>query len=514
MTTCVDTLGPPESGQEPNVLCPQNHCEGFQYTSAFHRVCNCVDWQGNPIQNCLPKDNLYPVQTGDCYNPQTETWELVNSKKCTEMGPPWYFRTCYCCCSCLAAETPVADPGGFKALEDYAIGDEVLAAARSGDSWSWESKTVAFSSGSPATTSTGPRDGNITVCVEYGDGKWLIATPNQLFALPDGNLKRADQLAPSHDQLAGADGGAVPITRVSTGYYKGGIHHISTSMVPYDEFDGSIDGHLINANGIVCGDYLLQMFQDTKKMKPHIESSAPSIGTYAYSQAYPDLFVKPYVVGESDEVVGNEASIPDFVFHGEPATDVPEGAASLFSRRQAAILLDPNIPKRGFSDKTNVQQFEWFAAVYQAFSPDVKITLDWENTSPNVYAWENEGGKNVLVGGELLRMGPLYGQAIAMALGFGVAAATGEAESVGQTLYEGIGAVMHETLGTYWMKTALAGQKQFDRLLAALAKEEGTSDIEGGLGATCLSEVVDAAVSGFDLPQCAGGGVEPEPETS
>jgi hypothetical protein len=502
MTTCVDTLGP---GPE-NILCPTNHCDSLQETTAFHNVCDCLDWQGNPIPNCDPKGSLYPVQTVECFNEKTEVWKDVNNQQCRNEGPEWFMKTCYCCCTCLASNTPVADPGGFKAIGDYEVGDSVLAASRAGDSWSWDPQTVAFSSGTPATTYKEPTAGNISIYLEYGDGQTLIATPNQLFALPDGKLKRADQLVPDSDELAGADGEAVPITRLATGYFKGALHHIATSMVSYEEFDGSIDGHLINANGVVCGDYLLQLYQDTEKMKPHLESEAPVIGTYAYREANPELYVKPYAVGASEEVVGSEVSVPDFVVHGEAASDVPATATALFTKRQVALLLDPSIPKRGFSDKTNVQQFEWFATVYGAFSPQVTITLDWESTSPNVYAWEAEGQRNVFVGGELLRLGPLYGPAMAIAIGFGVAAATSDGGRVGRALYDGIAVSMLEALGNFWAQTATPGQEQFENLLTALGKlEQGPAPVEDGLRAECLTEVITAATSGEELPPCGGG---------
>jgi hypothetical protein len=500
MTTCVDTLGP------GHILCPTDHCDQFQETSAFHRVCNCVDWQGNPIPDCSVKDNLYPVQTGECFNPDTNTWMPGSAQDCAKQGLPWYFATCYCCCSCFAAKTPVADPEGFKALGDYLIGDQVLAASREGDSWSWDARTVHFSSGSPATTYSGPTAGNIMLYIEYGDDQALIATPNQLMALPTGYLKRADQLVPGNDSLAGADGGSVAIRRISTGYYKGAIHHIATTVPNYEEFDGSLDGHLINTNGVVAADYVLQVFQDTPKMKPHIDPSAPVVGTAAYVEQNPDLVVKPYVVGMSDEVVGHEISSSEFVAFGESTTEIPDGATALFSRVQEILLIDPSIPRRGFSDKTNFQQAEYFVKLASAFFPDVTVTIDWESIHPNVFAYEEGGAARVLVGGELLRIGPLYGPAMAIAIGFGVAAATSDGAQVGRALYDGTGSILLEALGTYWMETVLAGQGQFDTLFTALAKLEATSDEPlGGLGAECLAKVIDAAVSGEDVPACAGG---------
>jgi hypothetical protein len=401
----------------------------------------------------------------------------------------------------------VEAPSGFRAIGDYQVGDQVLTASRSGDSWVWKPDVVQYSNGSPATADPSPTAGNVMLLVEYGDGKQLIASPNQLFTLADGKLKRADQLAPGHDRLAGRDGGTVQIGRITSGYYKGEVHHIATEMVAYGDFDGSLDGHLINANGVVAGDYLLQIYQDTNKLKPYIESSAPAMGTPAYANRYPDLVVKPYVVGPGLEVVGAEIAAPEFfTAHGQRSIPVPVGALALFTERQEALLLDPDMPRRGFTDATNRQQVAYFAKLFGAFYPDVEIVLDWDSAHPNVFGYQADGKPGVLIGGELLRLGPLYGPAMALAISFGVAAATTDPSSPGRAVYDGVAGLLRTVLEPYWAETVQDGQGQFAPLLAALARKEADlQPEEGGLGARCLAEVIDAAVSGLDMPGCAGG---------
>ena len=503
MSSCVDTLGP---GPD-NILCPTNHCDAYQVTSAFHGVCNCVDWQGNPIPDCNPKGSLYPVQTGECYNPDTKEWSLVNAQECANKGLPWYFRTCYCCCTCFAADTRLNAPDGFRAIGSYVVGDDVLAADRSGDGWTWSPQTVQFSSGSPVTADPGPTSGNIMIYLEYGtEGRFLIATPNQLFALVDGKLRRADQLVPGTDQLSDPGGAPVAINRLTTGYYKGAIHHVATEMVNYDRFTGSLDGHLINTNGVVVGDYLLQLFQDTPKMAPHIEQSLPILGTPAYAEQHPDLVVKPYVVGADHEAVGAEYSTPElFTQHGESVDQIPDAAIALFTPRQEAMLLDPDIPKRGFSDTTNEQQVDYFVKLLAGFYPDVTISYDWNSVHPNVYGYQVDGKQTVFLGGEFLRLGPLYGPAMAIAIGFGVAAASGEA-TAGQALFLGVSGVLLDALGPYWTETITAGAAQFHALLLALEGKEYHAPADpDGVSAKCLGEIIGAALSGMDMPTCAGG---------
>lgn len=499
MTTCVDTLGPGA------VLCNTNHCDQLQETSAFHAVCNCRDWKGNPIPDCNPKNNLYPVQSGQCVNEKTNEWKNVTLRECSQMGLPWYWQICYCCCSCFASQTPVAAPAGFRAIEDFAIGDEVLAAAKSGGGWSWTPQTVQFSSGSPASAGMG---GNLMLSVVYGGEQVLIATANELFLLPDGKLKRADQLVPGTDSLVGEDGSSVAIDRILTGNYTGGVHHIATQVVSYRDFNGSIDNHLINANGVVVGDYLLQMFQDTDKMKPHIEPHAPVIGTREYAALNKDVIVKlGLAMAPGAAAALAQVSQPGFDPYEASATYIPPDAAALFSPAQEAMILDSDVPKRGFTDQTNVEQVRYYITLYRGFYPEVRVFLDWASTRPNVFAFEEYGQPTVVIAGEFLRLGPLYGPAMAAGIAFGIAGAMsiGESMGVGAALYEGIAVLMLTAFDTAWNATVLPAQSQLDTVLAALAPGEGAAAEGVQLSALCLGNVIDAAISGEELPKCAGG---------
>jgi len=501
MTTCVDSLGPGYA------LCANEHCSDFQYTSFYNAICRCLDWQGNPIPNCDPKNSIYPVQSGQCANSDTGAIENINDRACAQLGAPWYWQTCYCCCTCFASATPVAGPDGLRALGDYVAGDQVLAAAAAGGSLCWTPQTVEFSAGSPPAAGSGS-PGTIMVYVEYGDGQALIASPNQLFLTPSGQVKRADQLVPGADSLVDKEGGGVALHRLASGHYRGGIHHIATSVPSYDAWDGSLDGHLINANGIVCGDYVLQMYQDTVKMKPHLAApDAPTLGTAAYQAAAPGLAVKPFVVGRTLALAGTEVSQPGFRAHGPSPVVIPEKATQLFTADQEKLLADPAIPKRGFSDETNVQRTDYYITLYGGFFRDVAIILDWEGQRPNVFAYTQGGQATVVISGEFLRLGPLYGEAMAIALAFGVANRhlAADANHPGRSLYDGVGVVMQQALqgrdGS--MSTLIEGHQQFDALLALLM-ETNEAVAGAALSASCMASVIDAAMWGKPLPACAG----------
>lgn len=508
MTTCVDRLAPAE-----RILCNSNHCDGFQETSDFHAICNCVDWQGNPIPNCSVKDNLYPVQTGQCID-KSGNYVAKNAHDCFVAGFEW--ETCYCCCSCFAAYTPVGVPGGMRKIGDIAIGDQVLAAAKQGTSWAWTPQQVQFSSGSPADFRSGA--GNLMLYIEYGDAKWLVATSNQLFlVMASGKLKRADQLIPGVDQLVSGEGAGVAIARIHSGNFQGGVHHIATAVVSYEDFTGSIDNHLINANGIISGDYLLQIFQDTDKMKPNMaDPKAPSVGTPAYKSKNAGVHVQPYVAAVSPAMAGAAVRALDFAPYGDSQTHIPDDAASLFTRTQEAQLIGPSV--RPFSDTTNKDMVTYYAELYAAFYPEVRFYLDWESLRPNVFAFEEFGQKTVVIGGELLRLGPLYDGAMAVVLAFGVGSLLGgpptDSEtgytSAGQALYFGMGVVMRTALrgGTNWMNTAVAGQGQLNQVITPLVSNPQAGSESDRPSLQCLMDVMNAVISGMELPACAGGPTE------
>jgi hypothetical protein len=205
----------------------------------FHAVCDCIDWQGNRIPDCEPKDSSYPVQSGQCMNRETGEYKDVRPDDCAALGDPWYWETCYCCCLDPAKGAQVAAPKGSVEIGDVAVGDQVFSASRKGDTWAWSPQTVQFSSSGPARSAGS--QGRL-LYLEYGPApaQWLLATPDQLFLTPGGKLKRADRLVPGRDALVSDRGQPVKIERIRDGKSCSGVHHIATNVVSYEEFSGSI----------------------------------------------------------------------------------------------------------------------------------------------------------------------------------------------------------------------------------------------------------------------------------
>jgi hypothetical protein len=145
----------------------------------------------------------------------------------------------------FAEHTTIAIPGGSSQIESLREGDTILAA---GVDLQWQARTLRFVAGSGSGINT-------VMFLEFGDrGGDIIVTVGQLFLMPDRSLKEARDLRLT-DSLLGSDGQPVALKVISMGSYQGSIWDIATSMdKPHPDFAG----HLLDANGVVAGDFDLQ----------------------------------------------------------------------------------------------------------------------------------------------------------------------------------------------------------------------------------------------------------------
>lgn len=179
----------------------------------------------------------------------------------------------------FAYDTQVQSPDGPRLIQEYAVGDHVLAASEAGGGWAWAAGTVAFSSG----TGPGGHHGAM-IFVRFGEGGGLIVDPDQPLLVAGGKLQTANRLAPGRDSLVAADGRALPVMEVSVGEYAGGVQAIATMAGGGLDWDGSLDGHLLDCAGAICGDYVLQIRLGDPRMARYLpDPHAPAIGTADYA---------------------------------------------------------------------------------------------------------------------------------------------------------------------------------------------------------------------------------------
>jgi hypothetical protein len=275
LTTCIDTLGGAAAGI---YFCPLDTCDAFYDTTDYGRTCNCVDWQGNPIPDCTPKDNMFPVQQSACYNADKDIWVNVLGADCANLGASWFVQTCYCCCR--GSGTPGAPPskvavlGGERNLGDVRPGDSVMAARRDGDRLTWDPAVVGFAGGLDD-----PRPAARSVGLELGDGRAAVVAADLLLLTDAGTLRRADALRPGCDRLVVPDGQPLRLVSVDRDVAPRPVGQIAVGDLSYEEFDGSPDRHLLAIDGLVAGDYVTQLFQGSQKMAPHVERAGAPYDT-------------------------------------------------------------------------------------------------------------------------------------------------------------------------------------------------------------------------------------------
>jgi hypothetical protein len=141
----------------------------------------------------------------------------------------------------FAAETTITVPSGATQIGQLRAADLILGA---GPDLQWQQYAVKSAEG---------ESGEFTmVFLQLANGAQIVATPDQLFLLPDGSLREAVQLRLT-DRLVGAGRQSIALREIAIGMYRGDVCEIATSA------ESALDGHLIEANGVVVADYDLQV---------------------------------------------------------------------------------------------------------------------------------------------------------------------------------------------------------------------------------------------------------------
>jgi len=516
-------------------VCAVTHCLTIQDYDFYHKW--CVDkamYAPIHTSQCICKDNNGHLTKYYQWDPtlKYKGMQISYQHQCLGLifkfgsDSGWDFDECSCCCTCLAYDTPIAIPDGVKAIQDVKIGDVVLAAApeKGHDSltFKWSHTKVAFSDGVAHSLVGTP-----VIVVYYGEQS-MIVTVDQLFMMPNGKLKRADRLVPGTDSLVGANGEAIPLLKVAMGEYKGGIHHIATTM----DFDGSIDNHLLNANGVIIGDYLLQLHQNELKEDAEVvmHSQLPIFGTQEYVETNPHLSATLFAASppEAKDIATPALTGQLALFSGE-TSNIPDSAMAFFTEAQMHNIRTKG-EYFGFSDPAHKYDVERFFKLYGAFYPEVTFYLDWGKTRPNCWAFEEYGHKIIVYSGALVRLKTLSkeGHAIILANAIGRFYGGKPVDSAGnvcqgQADYYGVGVAMRDVFADDYIQITNKGTDQisnlFDYCENGEEHEEQRDKCQNPLP-DCRILAMQNAIFG-DLPPCAGGptpeglkllGAEPEPD--
>ncbi|HKF58515.1 MAG TPA: hypothetical protein VKJ45_23950 [Blastocatellia bacterium] len=506
---------------EPNIppealKCATAHCTSFAGTIDEVAWCKCIRFDGKPISGCQPKDNTVPIKTGVCYNKATREQRNISDDACQELRDKdrnWSWRDCYCCCSCFAWFTKILIPDNqVKFVQTIEPRDKVMAGSIeiSGGKIhvNWQEASVGFSDG------TSPGAASQMIAIQYGAEGEIIATTDQLFLLPDGKLKAANRLTPL-DQLVGEDGNPIDIESIRVIKYTGGIHHIGLGEDP--PVPVPINRHLISAEGLICGDFWLQVTYASSETTNTVvlasnHATLPIIGSseYATQKGFSANLFSATRTGVTPRAIRNP-------FCEEQ--ELKEGTSLLASARQyltteQADDIDENAEFYPISVQANVPDYTVTRNIFACAYPDVNLYLEWTDEYPNLYAFEAFGQKTVYISGRLLRAKGIYKEGIAMMLAFGVAlfysgdekdeeikACTGLAD------YFGAGYIMRQAFTFNWFEMTTAGYEQIRALFKHIKKPHRGDDPRNRCllpSISCRLECMSNALSGKGLPVCSG----------
>ncbi len=161
-------------------------------------------------------------------------------------------QMCWCCCDCLAFHTPVeVAPGAFRFIQEIEPGETVLTTGLHAGTWT-PRRVVSCGGIDPGVE----LEGIYALTFRCGaEVRHLVATADHLFLNPDGKLVPVRELGPGA-LLRSAAGGYAEVLHAVVGTYSGGIRHVELG----DYIPGEpLDGHLLNANGLIAADLSVQL---------------------------------------------------------------------------------------------------------------------------------------------------------------------------------------------------------------------------------------------------------------
>lgn len=515
-------------GYDPNVCTKKIQDKGRipcdQLNMPYH--CDTLTGVGGDYHDeCVDAGIIYfQVRVATCYSPVTlqskyfppaTFFQQCDDLRISQPSNNWQQRWCYCCCGCFAKDTLVAVPGGYAEIYTIPIGAKVLTASTTGG-LQWGESTVKFSMG----TGEGPQPFMVYIGLNNEAMKDIICTQEQPFLLSNGKYTTAGKLQPGM-QLVDKDNKPVEIYSVSLGSYTGAVHHIAT----INPWQGSPDGHLILAGGVVAGDFEMQIkFGELPaSMKDDAKNVQPHIGTDAYDKALSKVakVSKPSTTHfefQHKQVKTGIATVKKaasglFKTYSRIMQEVPLGAQSLLTKKQSEDVL-ANGKQVPFGDPTPKYFYETARIQLNAYFPDIVFYLDTFDMLPNVYAFEAYGKKIVQVSGGLIRLVDFNFEGILLAMAHGCGCfyggepkVTGGLTAVGQADRYAFGKVTNMLwLGDPAFGYINDGIRQWQMLFDFINKaNQGGSNPLTDPSIDCRRMIIQSAPFGGGLPPCAGG---------
>jgi hypothetical protein len=465
------------------------------------------------IKNWDPPDSI-PCTAPFCASIQTPIDSHCNKKKIspdtpiTELDPNLYGPGkpgwCYCCCSCFGHDTPIeASPGEYVLVQDIRSSDLIMAASLdSTGQLTWQQREVSITDGIWLEADNIPGMYLITYTYpgpEGEDNRMMIVTADHLFLMDDATLKPVQQLAIG-DRLRTAHGGVSEVTFVVNGSFTRGVH--SVQMI--GEFDGTnLDGHLLNANGIVCADYAVQVYYACNQIPQQLmhasTATALVVGTPEYAAKYKSAKLDAFLADEEAWPLGFAPTLL-------ARTITPPAIAHPFLTPDQAKDVKHNAPRTGQNNTFPALSVNYLFTLVRGMYPNATLLLDWTNELPNAYSWQEWGRQTIVITGGLARVTGLNREGISLVIAEMLAYEEEEIACVGPAGYEAVFNVMR----TMWDGSLFASvmPKAYDQVAKLFSWVEPNHAGEGKNvckhpSLQCRLATYQAALSMFEIPSCA-----------
>lgn len=152
----------------------------------------------------------------------------------------------------------IAIPTGLKPMYNFTKGDTVSAISVKLNKGKIKlSSKIAKVSFSIDNKHQSHSEKKVSIFVPSNDVPYLICDTNLIFLLSTGKYTKASALIPGQE-IVDKNGNPVLIEGISLINHNGNGHNISTNA----KWDNTPNGHLLLANGIVTGDFTLQIYFD------------------------------------------------------------------------------------------------------------------------------------------------------------------------------------------------------------------------------------------------------------
>ena len=301
---------------------------------------------------------------------------------------------CYCKCSCVALNTPIAVPGSrWRRIQEVMVGDQVMTAEPAGHTWT--PRTVKFSDGTKGDGNQVPG----TIYVKTENGIELVVTANHPFLLSTGKLQQAIRLTRS-DKLMDENFRPVGILAIGPTQYTGGIWNVSTT--DSDQPGEPLSNHLINTAGIISGDFYAQLYLVEGGLL-----AAPAMGTLEYERSNGVTSDLQFSSARSRTGIDMSQVLPYKKF-------VPPDGAAPFLPDYMTSAVPGSL--RPLDDTVTLETAKYVAWLFKRIYSEVEIEVEqhWGDNTVNAYAWQEGGKKHVALLGGLIRHRAIKAEGLAL----------------------------------------------------------------------------------------------------